>query len=381
MVQILKKYGNIKIKLLFFCVCHIFILVIGLNGQVADSAGTGFFITNDGVIVTCAHVIRDAINVTVRIDNHEHPADILIINNVTDIAILKINYQNNFHFKLGHFDTVVIGDLLSVWGYPLPSILGSEISVVNGNISALSSGSASFRHTAITNSGNSGGPILNNNFEVIGIHTSRLSDTIEISTIRFGTKVDYIKNELINININHGTGNIRNPNDAGNATVQIFAYLTEELFSNENEQNIANFGLEIADITWDISDYDQFIMSNSKDSEAYFIRGILYGTRFILYFNRGIIYFTLGIENFDLGILNQSIYYFEAALVDFIAMNTDYEAVLADFKTANSIEMNLENLQYQVEFLNYAADFYEYRAKFINTIIILMNEMGIDVDY
>ncbi len=64
-----------------------------------SGAGTGFFISDDGIIVTCDHVIDGAEKVTVRINGREYEARILARNSNTDSAVLKINYQNPYHFK------------------------------------------------------------------------------------------------------------------------------------------------------------------------------------------------------------------------------------------------------------------------------------------
>jgi len=222
-------------KAIFSLSC--FLVFFGfIYGQVVDSTGTGFFITDSGIIVTCAHVIEGANRVTVLIDNQEYPAEIMGKNNNTDIAILRINYKNPFHFKLTDFSTVRLGDKLSVLGYPLSYILGSDIRFTEGSVSALNgikSDPINFQHSAPTQPGNSGGPILNSRMEVIGINAAVINDTMvknntgtNPQNINFGVKTGYIIPVLNNIR--PGSGNVRTISDAVKATVQVLCYHARE---------------------------------------------------------------------------------------------------------------------------------------------------------
>jgi len=220
-------------KIILSLIC--FTLFFGTAfGQTASSSGTGFFITNNGVIVTCAHVIEGVNRITVKINNTEYPAEIIRVNDETDLAILKINFNNPYHFKIVNFDTLNLGDRLSVLGFPLPDYLTSDIRFTEGSLSAksgLKSATTYFQHSAPTQPGNSGGPILNSRYEVIGVAAAIINDAIiqsETGTIpqniNFGIKSNFIT-PLLN-NIRPGSGNIRTVADAERATVQILCYQT-----------------------------------------------------------------------------------------------------------------------------------------------------------
>jgi len=213
-----------------YFICFVFLLcACTVFAQSDTSSGTGFFVSGNGVIVTCAHVVEDATKITVTINNIEYKAQVLAINPDTDLAILKINYTNPFHYKIVDFNTVNLGDKISVLGFPLSSLLGSDIRLTDGSISAKSGINADqtyFQLSAPIQPGNSGGPIFTNSFEIVGVAAAKLNDMATLAAsgsipqnINFGVKSGYIKTLLGNIPA--GTGNVKSMNDAIAATVQI----------------------------------------------------------------------------------------------------------------------------------------------------------------
>ncbi|MDR0313143.1 MAG: serine protease [Treponema sp.] len=214
-------------------------------GQSPDSLGTGFFITGDGVIITCAHVIEGGSRITVKINNTEYPAEVLSVNSQTDLAVLKVNYQNPYHFRITDFSTTSLGDRLSVLGFPLPNILSSDIRFTEGSLSAysgLKSDPIYFQHSAPTQPGNSGGPIMNSRFEVIGVAAAIINDSLvrtetgsNPQNINFGIKSEYINSLLANVR--PGNGNIRSIADAERAVVQIFTYYQNTQVASINITN------------------------------------------------------------------------------------------------------------------------------------------------
>jgi V8-like Glu-specific endopeptidase len=200
--------------------------------QTEKSSGTGFFVSEDGIIVTCAHVIEDGTRITVKINNNEYTAQVLVKDASADLALLKIDYRNQFHFKVINFNTAALGDKVFVLGFPLSNLLGSDIRLTDGIISAksgMNSDQAYFQLSAPIQPGNSGGPIFNNNFDVLGVAAAKLNDMATLRSsgsipqnINFGVKSGYINPLLGNIRL--GRGNIKTMNDAINATVQILCY-------------------------------------------------------------------------------------------------------------------------------------------------------------
>jgi S1-C subfamily serine protease len=202
------------------------------NSQAVNSSGTGFFVSENGVIVTCAHVIEGGSRITVKINNKEYTAQVLTKNSKTDLAVLKINYRNPFHFKVTDFNIVNLGDKVFVLGFPLSDLLGSDVRLTDGIVSAKSgvnSDQTYFQLSAPIQPGNSGGPVFNSNFEIVGVAAGKLNDMAAFHSsgaipqnINFGIKSGYINPLLDNIRL--GSGNVKTVNNAINATVQILCY-------------------------------------------------------------------------------------------------------------------------------------------------------------
>ncbi len=141
--------------------------------------GSGFVFSDDGYIVTNAHVISDADTISVITnENDSYNADIVGIDEKTDIALIKVNSDKKLNsVVLGNSDEVNVGDWVLAIGNPF----GLGNSVTAGIISAKSrdigdnSYNDYFQTDASINQGNSGGPMFNINGEVIGINSAIFS--------------------------------------------------------------------------------------------------------------------------------------------------------------------------------------------------------------
>jgi serine protease Do len=138
--------------------------------------GSGFIIDGSGVILTNTHVVRDAEEVKVRLqDGREFIATDVKTDPRTDVAIVRIEGAGKLvPLPMGNSDTVEIGD----WVLAVGSPFGFDLSVTHGIISAKGRGMGiaereDFLQTdAPINPGNSGGPLVNLRGEVIGVNTA-----------------------------------------------------------------------------------------------------------------------------------------------------------------------------------------------------------------
>ena len=159
-------------------------------GMVSSSpvSGSGFFVSDDGYILTNYHVVEHAVkgNVTLDVITHDgtrYEATVVGTEPDNDIAVLKIEAEGHAYATLADSDSMQVGDVVYAVGNPLGEL---EFSMSTGHVSALdrlitteanSDAINMFQIDAAVNSGNSGGPIYNNKGEVVGIVTAKYMDS------------------------------------------------------------------------------------------------------------------------------------------------------------------------------------------------------------
>lgn len=151
--------------------------------------GSGFIVSEDGLIITNFHVVESSYQVEVKIGEEVFKGATLVrgIPNL-DMAIIKIEAQNLPVLPIGDSDSLVNGQLVVVLGNPV----GLERSVSNGIISAIRSKDniKMIQMTAPVSPGSSGGPVLNEYGEVIGITT--LASFFMTQNLNFAIPINYL---------------------------------------------------------------------------------------------------------------------------------------------------------------------------------------------
>ena len=144
------------------------------GNQAFRGQGSGFIVTADGLVLTNAHVVKDAKTVTVRLsDRREYVAKVLGFDAATDIAVLRIAASGLPTVRLGDANALMVGDPVLAIGAPF----GLEQSATAGIVSAKGRslpGDAfvPFIQTdAAVNPGNSGGPLFDGSGNVVGINS------------------------------------------------------------------------------------------------------------------------------------------------------------------------------------------------------------------
>ena len=148
--------------------------------RTGSGSGTGFLVDSDGTIVTNAHVVGDSSQVQVRFDDKGDliGAQVLSVDTSTDLAALKVDSVPDGvqPLKLADSDQVAVGDTAVAIGYPLGLDRTATAGIVSGlerQISAPNGFSIDrvIQTDAAVNPGNSGGPLLNGDGEVIGVNS------------------------------------------------------------------------------------------------------------------------------------------------------------------------------------------------------------------
>ena len=147
--------------------------------RVQKGTGSGFIYSNDGLIMTNAHVVAGAETVEVVLrDGRKIAGKVLGVDTLTDVAVIRVNERNLPTVNLGDSDGLRPGE----WAIAIGNPLGLDNTVTAGIISATGRSSSQvgvpdkrvgfIQTDAAINPGNSGGPLLNQRGEVIGMNTA-----------------------------------------------------------------------------------------------------------------------------------------------------------------------------------------------------------------
>ena len=169
----------------------------------ARGEGSGFIVAPDGYILTNAHVVADASEVTVRLtDRREFMAKVIGADRRTDVALIKIAGKDLPIVKIGDPSKLRAGE----WVIAIGSPFGFDNSVTAGIVSAISRSVPDSQYTpfiqtdAAVNPGNSGGPLFNMAGEVVGINSQIYSRTGGYMGISFAIPIDIamgVKEQLV----------------------------------------------------------------------------------------------------------------------------------------------------------------------------------------
>ena len=143
-----------------------------------SSVGSGFFISDDGYVVTNNHVVSDGDTVTVVLDDGtEYPATVIGTDDKTDLALLKVEGDEKFTYVKFAEEDVRVGDWVVAVGNPFG--LGGTVTagIISANGRQIGAGPYDdfIQIDAAVNRGNSGGPAFNFKGEVVGVNTAIFS--------------------------------------------------------------------------------------------------------------------------------------------------------------------------------------------------------------
>lgn len=189
MFQNKPKKNKLEQKKIYNCIVKIIPTHIVLDPlipyniiQQSKSIGAGFFIDNDGHILTCAHVVKNIIEIWITLPEtgkNIFRADIICVYPDFDLAIIKIrDHKNKFFLNLGNSENINLGDEIYALGYPdnseYPMRTTGTISGRRGD---------NIQTDVALNPGNSGGPCLNEFNHVIGVSSAVIAGSEDSSLI------------------------------------------------------------------------------------------------------------------------------------------------------------------------------------------------------
>ncbi|MBA3601458.1 MAG: trypsin-like peptidase domain-containing protein, partial [Acidobacteria bacterium] len=156
----------------------------------SSSVGSGFIVDKTGYILTNFHVVEDTSRISVRLQSGEDfAARIVGTDKETDLAVLKIDVPRDLPFiKLGNSDAAQVGDWVLAIGSPFglaQTVTAGIISQTNRDTPYASVFQKFIQTDAAINRGNSGGPLVNMDGEVIGINSQIATSTGDYNGIGF----------------------------------------------------------------------------------------------------------------------------------------------------------------------------------------------------
>lgn len=164
--------------------------------QKRSSLGSGFIVSEEGYVITNSHVIKDASEIVVRLnDGREFMATVFGVDTRSDVAVLKIDVKGLPVLKLGDSAKLKVGE----WVLAIGSPFGFDHSATQGVVSAIGRSLPNENYVpfiqtdVVINPGNSGGPLFNLQGEVIGVNSQIYSRTGGFMGVSFAIPSNVIK--------------------------------------------------------------------------------------------------------------------------------------------------------------------------------------------
>lgn len=161
--------------------CALMLLAAPAASAQRSSTGTGFFITEDGYFITCFHVVVNSGKITLRnLKGETFEARAIAVDRTNDLALLKAEVRDGVRFKplpLGASGDVRRGAAIVTMGFPNITQQGIEPKVTDGIVNSFSGANNDprvFQISAPIQTGNSGGPLITMDGNVIGVVASKL---------------------------------------------------------------------------------------------------------------------------------------------------------------------------------------------------------------
>ena len=156
------------------------VVSITVSSRSSRSTGTGVVLTQDGYIATNAHVVSGGTQITVQLtDDRVFQAELIGTDEVTDLAVLRIEAMELTPTEFGDSTSLRVGDAVCAIGDPLGvefrgTYTNGIVSAINRDVDIDGRTMTLIQTNAALNSGNSGGPLINCYGQVIGINTMKI---------------------------------------------------------------------------------------------------------------------------------------------------------------------------------------------------------------
>jgi S1-C subfamily serine protease len=165
--------------------------------KTGEGSGSGFVVTSDGYLVTCAHCVEGSTKIEAIIAGQTYPAQVIAFDKPHDLAVIRIVAVGLPTIQLGNSDAVEQAQEVRAVGYPLSTVLGESVKITRGTIAGIvnNSGRKLFQVDASINPGNSGGPLVNEMGQVVGVASAKLAGE-DVDGVGFAVPANEVLNLL-----------------------------------------------------------------------------------------------------------------------------------------------------------------------------------------
>ncbi|MDA1229597.1 MAG: trypsin-like peptidase domain-containing protein [Planctomycetota bacterium] len=160
-----------------------------------ESSGTGFVVTANGILATCAHVVEGARRIEVNLGGQSYPATVISVDAKSDVALIRIDASGLPMLALADSDTLQLAESVRAIGYPLSDVLGTDVKVTTGTVAGIvpdKQRGKRIQIDAAINPGNSGGPVVNSGGQVVGVASAKLSGS-SVTSVGFASPINELR--------------------------------------------------------------------------------------------------------------------------------------------------------------------------------------------
>jgi S1-C subfamily serine protease len=176
-----------------------------LIGEKPVSTGTGFYINSQGDVLTAAHVLNNCLVAKIKVGEEFLPTKVSKKSTLLDLAVINTGKATNDYLKLPKNDEIKLGEKVTTVSYPLKGLLETAPNITFGNVTslkALAGAKGQFQFSAAIQPGSSGGALVSEQSELLGITNSTLNvaslikDGVIPQNVNFATKAKIIRKFL-----------------------------------------------------------------------------------------------------------------------------------------------------------------------------------------
>lgn len=204
------------------------------------TSGTGFFVSSEGYIITNEHVAGSCKKITIQPQGIE--ATLIAKDSKYDLALLQVDYMPETP-SVFRESNPILGEAVITAGFPYKGLLSSDIKISTGNVSSLAGmkdDSRLIQISAPIQPGNSGGPLLDNYGNVIGVIVSKLSSAFMFKmfqdipqNVNFAINSQYVKEFLVSNDIDYKLSTVTQKQELTEISQAAKAF-TVEISCNKN---------------------------------------------------------------------------------------------------------------------------------------------------